>query len=127
MLRFLKAVGSSHVVGSEPVRGTPTTHYSASIDLGRAADTLGDQKTAAALKQLYASSGATTMPVDVWIDRAGRVRRESFSMTLGGAAGTGAGMDMSIEFIRFGVPVDLRAPPSDQVLDASTILNNPAG
>jgi hypothetical protein len=121
MVRFLKAVGSSHVVGTEPIRGTPTTHYSASIDLGQAAERIGDAKTAAALKQLYASSGATSLPVDVWIDRAGRVRRERFSMTLQGAAGT-AGMDIAVDFLRFGVPVDLRAPPSDQVLDASSFL-----
>jgi hypothetical protein len=127
MLRFLKAVGASHVVGTEPVRGTPTTHYSASIDLAQAADSLGDEKTAAALKQLYTASGATTIPVDVWIDRAGRVRRERFSMTLGGAAGTGAALDMAVDFVRFGVPVDLRAPPSDQVLDASTLLHPVGG
>jgi hypothetical protein len=27
-----------------------------------------------------------------------------------------------VDFLRFGVPVDLRAPPSDQVLDASSFL-----
>src|SRR4051812_43265357 len=122
MLRFLKAVGSSHVVGTEPIRGAPTTHYSATIDLAKAADSLGDKQTAAALKQLYASSGQVTLPIDVWVDRAGRVRREHFSLSLGARAGAAAAVDMTLEFIRFGVPVDLTAPPPDQVLDATGIL-----
>lgn len=122
MLRFLEAVGSSHVVGTERIRGAPTTHYSAAIDLEKAADSLGDKQTAAALKQMYGSSGATTMPVDVWIDRAGRVRREHVSLSMSAGATGPAGIDMTLEFIRFGVPVDLTAPPSDQVLDTTALL-----
>jgi hypothetical protein len=31
-------------------------------------------------------------------------------------------MDMTIEFTRFGLPVDTTPPPSDQVLDAAALL-----
>jgi hypothetical protein len=126
MLRFLKAVGNSNVVGTESIGGATTTHYSGSIDLARAADRLGDAKTAAAMKQMFASGGMSTIPVDVWIDDAGRVRRERMSMTFG-TGGTSGGMEMAIDFVRFGVPVDLRAPPSDQVFDASSLLNAAGG
>jgi hypothetical protein len=31
-------------------------------------------------------------------------------------------MDMTIEFTRFGVPVDVTPPPSNQVMDAGALL-----
>jgi hypothetical protein len=126
LLRFLKAVGNSHVVGPEDIHGAPTTHYAASIDLAKAADRIGDKQTADALKALYASSGATTMPIDVWIDRVGRVRREHFSFSMSAGASPGS-MDMTLEFIRFGVPVDSTPPPGDHVLDVTALAGAAAG
>jgi hypothetical protein len=126
LLRFLKAAGNSRVVGREDIRGTPTTHYTASIDLAKAADRIGDKQTADSLKALYAQSGATTMPLDVWIDRVGRVRREHFSLSMS-AGGSPASMDMTLEFIRFGVPVDATPPPGDQVLDAAALAGAAGG
>ena len=119
MLRYLKAAGSSQVVGHETIRGVPTTHYHATIDIGKALDRIGDAQTEATLKQLYASMGTTTMPVDVWVDKSGLVRREQMSF-----AGNQFSMNMTIDFIRFGVPVDVNPPPDDQVVDMSSLLSS---
>jgi hypothetical protein len=117
MLAALKGVGSSHVVGHEDIGGAPTTHYQATVDLNKAAARIPDKKTAEAVKQLFSSSAPSSMPIDVWIDRAGRVRRESFKFS---AADTS--LNMTISFTRFGVPVDTTPPPADQVMDAGAFL-----
>jgi hypothetical protein len=116
-LKALKAVGSSRKVGSENIGGVATTHYSAAIDPKKALDQIPDQKSADALKQMLGSSGLGSIPIDVWVDRVGRVRRESMKFD---AAGTS--MAMTISFTRFGVPVDTTPPPADQVLDAGKLL-----
>ena len=117
MLKALKTVGSSRVVGHEDIGGAPTTHYQATIDLSKAADRIPDKQTVTALKQLFAQAGVSSMPIDVWIDRVGRVRRESLNMSTSEYS-----MQMTLEFTRFGVPVDITPPPADQVLDASSLL-----
>jgi hypothetical protein len=117
MLQALKAVGSSRKVGSEDLNGVPTTHYRATIDPKKALDRIPDKQSAGALKQMLSTSGLTSIPIDVWIDRAGRVRRESMKFSANGTS-----MDMTISFTRFGVAVDTTPPPSDQVLDAGSLL-----
>ena len=117
MLQALKAVGNSHVVGREDIRGAATTHYRADIDLSKAADRIPDKTTVDTLKQTFAASGLDSIPIDVWIDDSKRVRREQFKMSASGFS-----MDMTIEFTRFGVPVDTTPPPADQVMDAGGLL-----
>jgi hypothetical protein len=117
MLKALKGVGTSHLVGAETIRGAETKHYRAEIDLNKAADSIADKRSAQAVKQMFSSSGVSSFPVDVWIDRDGRVRRESFSFAAAEMA-----MDMTIEFTRFGVPVDTTPPPADQVMDAGALF-----
>jgi hypothetical protein len=108
------------VVGREWVDGASTTHYAGAIDFDKVASRISDPQSAAALKQLYSTSGVHSMPVDVWIDGSHRVRREGFKFS-----SSAVSMDMTIDFIRFGVPVDTTPPPSDQVMDASSLLGKP--
>lgn len=117
LLQTLKAVGNSRKIGSENIRGVATTHYRATIDPKKALDRIPDKQSASTLNQMLSTSGLRSIPIDVWIDRAGRVRRESMKFS---AAGTS--MDMTVEFTRFGVAVDTTPPPADQVLDAGKLL-----
>jgi hypothetical protein len=117
MLQSLKAVGNSHAVGKENIGGVPTTHYAATIDLSKAAGRIPDKQTVASLKQMFSQAGLNSVPMDVWIDRAGRVRRESMTMS-----SSQFSMQMKLDFTRFGVPVETTPPPSDQVLDAGAML-----
>jgi hypothetical protein len=121
-LQALKGVGTSKVLGQEDIGGAATTHYQATIDLTKAADRIPDKKTADSVKQMIASSGANSMPVDVWIDRSGRVRREHVAVNAGGGS-----MDMTISYTRFGAPVDTTPPPADQVMDAGALLGAMSG
>lgn len=117
MLQALKAVGGSRKLGSEDLDGVATTHYRATIDPKKALDRIPDKQSSSMLKQMLSSSGLGAIPIDVWIDRAGRVRRESMKFSANGTS-----MDMTISFTRFGVAVDTTPPAPDQVLDAGGLL-----
>src|SRR5947208_2329505 len=117
MLKAPKTVATSHVVGHAWVHGASTTHYAGAIDFDKVAARISDPQSAAALKRFYSTSGMSSMPVDVWIDSSRRVRREGFKLS-----SSAVSMDMTIDFVRFGVPVDTTPPPSDQVMDASSLL-----
>jgi hypothetical protein len=80
MLHMLDASGDVVARGSETIEGAPTTHYHALVDLSRyateapAAQRSAIQADAQALARL---TGSSSLPVDVWIDDQGRVRRFS--------------------------------------------------
>jgi hypothetical protein len=128
-LSYLRGVsGAITTVGHESVRGTATTHYRAVVDLTKAAGSSSPdvQKT---IQQLGKVLGATTFPIDVWIDSAGRVRRQhqvfdyshaSFPNIPTSALPKSA--DITVEYFDFGVAVSAPLPPADQVTDLSQIL-----
>lgn len=115
MLEALKGVSDSKVVGHETIRGADTTHYHADVDLRKALDEVASDKQR--LQQLIDSTGLTTMPVDVWIDGSGRVARQTVKFS-----GNDVAMDFTIDYTQFGVPVDVTAPPADQVMDAGALM-----
>jgi hypothetical protein len=54
--------------------------------------------------------------VEVWVDGAGRVRKEALTLTVGGT-GDGAAAKMAIEFFKFGVTPSITAPSGSEVYD----------
>jgi hypothetical protein len=96
--------------GREPVRGVETSHYSATVDLHK----LSGQ----GIDKLIELSGDTTFDVDVWIDDDQRIRRMEWVQTL--PAGD-VEMTMIMEYVRFGVPVDIDVPDDDDVYDATDV------
>ena len=73
-------------VGTETVDGVETTHYRVSIDLDRAAKHASGP-TQDALQGVIAQSGVTTLPLDVWVDENGYVRKVSYDEHAGRRAG----------------------------------------
>lgn len=107
-------------VGSEEVRGEPTTHYRATIDLEKARDQ-APEEARPFLQQQIDVLGASAMPTDVWIDEAGRLRRQRVDVDMSKAAeampGAPTNMSVTIEIFDFGAPVDAEPPPADEVTD----------
>ena len=111
--------------GKATVRGTPTTRYTATLDLTKAleagSDELGlskEQRELAhkAAEQIAAQTGVKTLPVEVFVDPEGRLRR----MRVGIKATTGPSpfsVTQTTDYYDFGVDVDVEAPPESQVLD----------
>jgi hypothetical protein len=75
----------------------------------------------ATIDKVIASLGSPTVPMDVWVDSDGRVRRMNFDMHVTVAAGTSTDMTMSMEYFDFGVPVHPHAPPASQTTDMASL------
>ena len=114
-------------VGKATVRGVETTQYHATLDLGKSVDN-ADLPPALRDKVKGFLGNAPAIPVDVFVDSDGRVRRMTMTMDLGsfmagvsGASGaTGIGelptMNVTVDFYDFGAPVHVEAPPADQII-----------
>lgn len=113
--------------GEETLRGAKTTRYQATFDLTKARDAQADADAKAAIDQLIAKMGVSTMPVTVWIDEEGRMRKMTYDIDLSkvpeaaaqGATGT---MTTTFEIYDFGVRVDVTPPPADQTADGAQVL-----
>jgi hypothetical protein len=121
-LEYLKASGGTVTsVGHELVRGVPTTHYRGTIDLSKVADMLPGGNRAqlhAALAKVIAQIGASSLPVDVWVDSARLVRRMEIVISAS-AGGQSLRMQMSVELFGFGPTPPVTAPAQGDVYDAT--------
>lgn len=77
ILEHLKFVGSTaKVLGPEKLDGTAVVRYEAHIDLNVLINALQVQDPSSGLPKLHSDSAeASNVPVDLWIDAAGRIRR----------------------------------------------------
>jgi len=117
-LDFLRGVTGVQAVGEEEVRGVSTTHYKGVVDLA----TLGKEhpEMQSSIDQLVQQSGISRVPVEVWIDDDGFVRRMKQTLE-----GTGSGlpmnMTMTTDLFDFGTDVSVKEPPADEVVDFSEL------
>lgn len=120
MLGLLQATsGEVDDLGAETIDGTATTHYRANVDLAKAARLEG--VSSQTLQQLTQAGVPGTVPVDVWIDPDGLIRRfrMSFAMT---SAGVPLHMSMTMGLSNYGTAAKVTAPPTADVYDASELL-----
>ena len=129
-VRQLEAVGADvETVGREDVRGVETMRYRATVDLRRYAALAPAADRAAArgaIERIIEVTGASTIPVDVWIGEDDRVRRMSQKLSFKDAGGPIA-MEQRFEFYDFGTKVDIKIPPPGQVTDVSELAAAGAG
>ncbi|AKZ53181.1 putative lipoprotein [Streptomyces ambofaciens ATCC 23877] len=116
---YAKAITDQDVtkVGQEKIDGVDTTHYKVSVDVAELPG--GDQ--------LRRQVGPT-LPMQVWLDGDGRLRRQQLDMSVKGAPSAGAKaensaapqqikMTMVMNYSDFGTEVEAQAPPAGQVAD----------
>jgi len=126
LLRLLRA-SSAEVKesGSAVVRGVGTTRYTAKLDLAKAVDAnaeslgLTERERAQlrqAVEELRRESGLDAIPVEVYIDSEGMLRRTSLTLTLE-LEGRRVSLAQTTDYYDFGADVDVQAPPASQVLD----------
>jgi LppX/LprAFG-like lipoprotein len=120
-LQYLKGADDIQAAGDEEVRGVQTTHYTGVVDLRALAEE--DPAMKESVDQLIAQTGITRIPVDVWIDEDGLVRRLRQTMH-GAASGQGLPLDVTTttELYDFGTDVSVEEPPADQVIDFQDLL-----
>jgi hypothetical protein len=123
-LRMLRAVsGDVSEEGREEVAGTETTHYSATVDLRRYPDVVPEDQREEARRgigRLIELTGQSEIPMDVWIDDDQRVRRMTWKQSMRQGP-VEVKMDITAEYVRFGVPVDIDVPDGDDVFDATDL------
>jgi len=108
--------GAVTTVGPEDVRGEPTTHYKADVLPSKALDQLpADHQQA--LREMLGAELDQPIPVDVWIDGNGLVRKVSASRSIG----TDGSVTGQFEFFDLGQPVSITAPPAGQVTRAEDL------
>jgi hypothetical protein len=118
LLLWLGAIGPAvEKVGEETVRGVETTRYRAVVDLERleAQPPAGrGAEWAAYVQALKARLGASDVPVEIWLDGDGLLRRLRQEYGFGGGAAA-VSTTITMELYDFGVEVDVERPPPDEV------------
>jgi len=131
-LQYLRdAGGASTVTGHELVRGVPTTRYAGSIDLLKAAEAQPGANRAqlrAAFQKLISQTGLSSLPVNVWVDSRGLVRKVSIELSVN-AAGQPVKATVVTEYHDFGATPTAAAPRSSEVFDMTglALQNLPSG
>lgn len=123
MLETLRGIsGSVDEVGETRVRGVETTHYRANVDLDKALAEAPARERAQTKTALEMFGGQKKMPVDVYIDDAGRVRRMELEYKLE-SAGNAFETKLKMELFDFGTRVAFKRPPASQVADLSSLTD----
>ena len=125
LLETLRAVsGDIETVGSEQLRGVETTHYRAVVDPAELAK-LEASKPAGPqtlVDQFAAQSGLGAIPVEVWLDASGLVRKLSMEVTATEPGTTrSSAVSVGFELWDYGEAVEIQLPPAEQVADASAL------
>lgn len=121
----LRGAGDVKKVGTEKVRGTETTHYSATIDLRKAADRAPPaqrESVRRSIDKIIKLSGQRTVPMEVWIDKAGRARRMKFTQKQQGKT-----VEATMDLYDFGTREAIKAPPASETKDITDVAAQQAG
>jgi hypothetical protein len=125
-LKYLRAVSKEiEEKGKEEVRGVPTTHYRAVIDVPKLGELAASEAPPASRKQMrreamarFEKMGVDEAPMDVWVDEGGLPRKMTLQLAFE-VEGEKAKTEISVEFFDFGVPVRVTHPPASETVDLS--------
>lgn len=119
-LEYLRAASDDfREVGAETVRGVETTHYRGTVDLEKVA-ALAPEGARETYRRAIEAAGTSTLPMDVWIDADGLLRRMRYEQPIPGQEGASA--TTTIELYDFGTEVDAEPPPAGAVLDIQDLI-----
>jgi hypothetical protein len=122
-LLWLSALGPGVTkIGEEDVRGVPTSRYRAAVDLNALesqAPPGKESEWAAYVQALRDRLGLAFIPVEVWVDEEGLIRRFNHEY---GFSAEGTTAVVTTELFDFGVPVDVTAPSPDQVVTMTDLI-----
>jgi hypothetical protein len=116
------ASGPVRTLGPATIRGVPTTGYAATVDAGKL---YTDARVRAAVEQLLKQVDVTEIPLRIWIDAQGRVRRITIDTTVA-AKGSEVAEHVTVDYYDFGVAVP-GPPPASQTYDITSMLGSSRG
>ncbi|MEU6916797.1 DUF1396 domain-containing protein [Streptomyces olindensis] len=119
---FLTGAKDVKKVGSEKVDGVETTHYTGTVTIAdlraslKKEDAETRERREKSVKQ-YEKMGIDKLTMDMWVD--GDDRTKQFRMK--GDADKGP-LDMTITFLDYNKPVEIKAPPAKDVADLADLF-----
>jgi hypothetical protein len=116
-LEYLQGATNVRKVGTDSIQGVDTTHYKVTVDLERAAARSSGSKRRS-LRQVIQVSGVKKLPVDVWIDAKGFLRKVAYAQP----SRNGGAVRVAMELHDYGPPVTVKPPPAASVTDLSKAL-----
>lgn len=125
--QFLNGLEDVKNLGTEDVDGVTTTHYKGAANLKTAFDEvtkkLGEDSDAAKSlqKMMMQIGGGTPIPVEAWIDAQNRPVKLTYTMPLGNQT-----VVTTLQYSDFGTPVNVQAPPANEVRDISSLVGGGA-
>lgn len=122
-LAYLRgSTGTVQKVGTETVQGVKTTHYKATIDLEQAAKrATGPARDS--IRRVINVAGVRRLPVEVWVDGNGYVRKLIYTQH----SGRGQSAKIEMELHDFGTPVAVLSPPASSVVEFQELLKPQGG
>jgi hypothetical protein len=114
-LAYLAGADQVDEVGSEKVGGDDTTHYQVRVDVSDAVEKASG--TAQSSLRGVKASGVDKLPMDVWVDPNGYIRKVSYEEH----AGRQQAANVTMELHDFGSRVSIEAPPSASVFDLTQL------
>ncbi len=103
--------------------GVTTTHYQANLQLAAVLKQLPSESRTAARPLLQHIGNAGAIPIGVWIDGKGRVRKIQMSLNIAGPTASGAAT-VTVGYTSYG-PVPPVSPPAEgEVVDLTSLLTN---
>jgi hypothetical protein len=118
MVEHLREAQGVENVGTEEIRGKPTTHFHGLVDLEKLVGASYGNDVLEQFKRIP-NVHEYNMTIDVWVLEDGLPSRVAMKIT----APEHVSGDMSItsDFLEYDVPVDVEAPPAGKVIEESEL------
>ncbi|MFJ3925635.1 LppX_LprAFG lipoprotein [Streptomyces sp. NPDC090022] len=118
----LLAAQDLKTVGEETIDGVKTTHVTGTVTLEQMRASLATATPAARERQerqitKLEAQGIKSLAMDMWIDETHHTKQ----VRTRGTANKGP-LDMTIKFLDYNKPVEITAPPADQVVDLAEMM-----
>jgi hypothetical protein len=127
-LASLRSSISVHKLGSTTVRGSSTTHYRVSVNATKAVKALLPKSQQAAQLKSLKTAGVTSVPLDVYVDGSGYVRR--FQLNLKNLKTKGSpptSITVSVDIYDVGTSIKVTAPPASKTADGTKLISGLLG
>src|ERR1700741_1036360 len=107
--------GTIESSAKEELGGQQTTHYKITVDVQKLAESQQDATLKNAMQEAI-KSGLKDFPVELWVDEEGLPVRMAIEMpTADPTTGKTVPVQVQVDYSKWGEPVDIQAPPADQV------------
>lgn len=100
----------------ETLDGKSTTHYTITVDVQKMADNQTDPAQKKTMQDAI-DAGMKDFPVNVWVDDQGLPARFALETPTPNGSGGMTSVKMQVDYSDWGQPVDIAAPPADQVAE----------